>query len=221
MQHAFPVAPKNTSHLFHHSPAGGEKNREEVFQYDVGSSQPIWTGSGLGTIGSGLRLRKSMACVGSGGHPVTSPVPLCVPLRRGAELPPSKPVVVGWRPETGSGFCLLLWEFVDATQTVTGSFWRGRLGWSENESSDSESGLDKTNKELMTRYLNCPAALTVSNLKKFIRMKFSLPQTYRDYSSLCFTNPQAELYYSIGKTRALSRQKIRKTNKTLLTATES
>ncbi|GFY75885.1 polycomb complex protein BMI-1-B [Trichonephila inaurata madagascariensis] len=50
---------------------------------------------------------------------------------------------------------------------------------SENESSDSEFGLDKTNKELMTRYLNCPAALTVSNLKKFIRMKFSLPQTYR------------------------------------------
>ncbi|GFT97672.1 polycomb complex protein BMI-1-A [Nephila pilipes] len=50
---------------------------------------------------------------------------------------------------------------------------------SDSESSDAESNSDINNKELMTRYLNCPAALTVSNLKKFIRMKFSLPQTYR------------------------------------------
>ncbi|CAL1278626.1 unnamed protein product [Larinioides sclopetarius] len=52
-------------------------------------------------------------------------------------------------------------------------------GTENGAASDTESSLDNNSKELMTRYLNCPAALTVANLKKFIRMKYSLPQTYR------------------------------------------
>ncbi|KAG8186397.1 hypothetical protein JTE90_004190 [Oedothorax gibbosus] len=45
-------------------------------------------------------------------------------------------------------------------------------------SADSESSSETPDKDVMTRYLKCPAAMTVAHLKKFIRMKFSLPLTY-------------------------------------------
>ncbi|KAF8788778.1 Polycomb complex protein BMI-1-B like protein [Argiope bruennichi] len=52
-------------------------------------------------------------------------------------------------------------------------------GTENGAASDTDSNSDNNSKELMTRYLNCPAALTVANMKKFIRMKYSLPLTYR------------------------------------------
>ncbi|XP_054713864.1 mucin-2-like [Uloborus diversus] len=77
--------------------------------------------------------------------------------------------------ERGEGAEQKFFYSPDETISLTLEHRSGSKDGVVDESSETPPG----EKNATTRHLNCPAALAVSQLKKFISMKFSLPHTYQ------------------------------------------